>query len=163
MRLGSARSSGAVGSAPSHVTVFFHTSEHDTGAPQRSVSTVVTLPEATSDTMVLAKAATWGLRRVWRDGYRYSKAGIVTTDLVPLAGSQRALIGALDRKHGAALMAALDACNARWGRGTVVPGNTGFASRRSWSTKFDMRSPRYTTRLAELPIVSANAQLPIQL
>ncbi len=138
-----------------HVTVFFHTSEHDTDAPQRSVSTVVTLPEATSDTMALVKAATWGMRRVWRDGYRYSKAGIVTVDLVPLANSQRAPIGALDREAGGALMEALDRCNERWGRGAVVPGVAGFAPRRTWSTKFEMRSPRYTTRLEELAVVRA--------
>ena len=64
-------------------------------------------------------------------------------------------LGQFDRDRGAALMAAVDACNARFGRGTVVPGATGFAQRRSWSTKFEMRSPRYTTRLAELPVVGA--------
>ena len=138
-----------------HVTVFFHTSEHDVGAPQRSVTTVVTLPEATSDTMILAKAATWGARRVWRDGYRYSKAGLITVDLVPLATSQRALIGGLDRERGGALLEALDACNRRWGRGAVVPASAGFAPRRTWSTKFEMRSPRYTTRVDELPVVRA--------
>ena len=41
-----------------------------------------------------------GLRRVWRDGYRYSKAAFGTVDLVPLEGSQRALIGGLDRERG---------------------------------------------------------------
>jgi DNA polymerase V len=137
-----------------HVTVFFHTSEHDDG-PQRSISTVVKLPEATSDTMILAKAATWGARRAWRDGFRYSKAGIVTVDLVPLATSQRALIGALDREKGAALMDAMDACNRRWGRGAVVPANAGLVERRTWSTKFEMRSPRYTTQVDELPVVAA--------
>ena len=40
----------------SRITVFFHTSEHDRTSPQRSASTVVTLPEATSDTLVLAQA-----------------------------------------------------------------------------------------------------------
>ena len=40
-------------------------------------------------------------------------------------------------------------------RGTVVPGSTGFAPRRDWSTKFEMRSPRYTTRLNELPVIGA--------
>ena len=138
-----------------HVTVFFHTSEHDTGSPQRSISTVVTLPEATSDTIILSKAATFGVRRTWRDGYRYSKAGVVTVDLVPLATSQRALIGAFDREQSAALMKALDACNRRWGRGAVVPASAGFAPRRNWSTKFEMRSPRFTTRVDELPVVGA--------
>ena len=39
----------------------------------RSVSTIVRLPEPTSDTLVLTKAATWGVRRVWRAGYRYNR------------------------------------------------------------------------------------------
>ncbi len=139
------------------MTVFFHTSEHDRDRPQRSVSTVVTLPEASNDTMVLVKACLHGVRRAWRGGFRYSKSGVVTTDLVPLAASQRAMpgLGQLDREHGAALMAALDACNARFGRGSVVPAAAGFAQARAWSTKFEMRSPRYTTRIDELPTVEA--------
>jgi len=140
-----------------HVTVFFHTSEHDRTRPQRSVSTVVTLPEASNDTLVLVKAALHGVRKAWRDGFRYSKAGVVTTDLLPLQASQRAMpgLGQLDREQGAALMAALDACNRRFGRGAVVPAAAGFAPARGWSTKFEMRSPCYTTRLDEIPIVAA--------
>ena len=145
------------GLATNHVTVFFHTSEHDRDRPQRSVSTVVSLPEATNDTLALVKAATHGVRKTWRDGFRYSKAGVVTTDLTPLAVSQRAMpgLGQLDREMGAALMEALDACNRRFGRGAVVPGAAGFAPKREWSTKFEMRSPRYTTRLDEVPVVAA--------
>jgi DNA polymerase V len=135
--------------------VFFHTSEHDRGHPQRSVSTTVSFPEATDDTLALAAAATEAVNRVWRDGYRYSKSGVMTTDLVPLAASQRALIGGFDRERSGRLMAALDACNARFGRGTVVPASAGIVDRRKWATKFEMRSPRYTTRLEETPVVRA--------
>ena len=154
-RLGEKLRRGGLGT--DHVTVFYHTSEHDRDAPRRSVSTTVSLAEATSDTLVLVRAATSGVRRVWRDGYRYSKAGLITVDLVPLAGSRRALAGMDlgDREASASLMAALDACNRRFGRGTVVPGSAGFAPRRDWSTRFEMRSPRYTTRLDELPVVRA--------
>jgi DNA polymerase V len=146
--------------ATSQVTVFYHTSEHDRGEPMRSVSTVVTLPEATNDTLALIPAALHGVARTWREQgdppWRYSKAGIVTTDLVPLAGSQRALIGRLDRERSASLMGALDACNARWGRGAVVPAQAGLErQRRGWATKFEMRTPRYTTRVDELPTVHA--------
>ncbi len=138
-----------------HVTVFYHTSEHDRGRLQRSVSTTVTLPEATNDTLVLVAAATSGARRAWREGHRYSKAGLITVDLVPLVGSQRALPGMDlgDREKSARLMVALDACNARFGRGAVVPCAAGMASKRAWSTRFDMRSQRYTTRIDELPVV----------
>ena len=86
---------------------------------QRSVSTVVTLPGASNDTLVLVKAALHGVRRTWRSGFRYSKAGVVTTDLLPLHASQRAMpgLGQIDREQGAALMAALDSCNRRFGVG----------------------------------------------
>jgi DNA polymerase V len=135
------------------VHVFFHTSEHDRDQPQRSASVTVRLPEATSDTRALVGAAKHGVRQVWREGYRYSKAGIITTDLVPLEDSQRALIGAMDREHSASLMSAIDTCNNRWGRGSVVIAAAGISKQRGWSTKFEMRSPRWTTRIDELPVV----------
>jgi len=140
-----------------HVTVFFHTSEHDRTHSQRSVSTTVTLPEASNDTMALAAAAIHGVRSVWKNGYRYSKAGVMTVDLVPLERSQRALpcMGRLDRERGGALMEALDACNKRFGRGSVVHGSAGMPNKRKWATKFEMRSPRYLTRSDELPVVRA--------
>ncbi len=49
-----------------HVTVFFHTSEHDRRRPQRSGSTTVTLPEATNDTLVARQGGDVGCARVWR-------------------------------------------------------------------------------------------------
>lgn len=64
-------------------------------------------------------------------------------------------LGQLDHEQGAALMAALDACNRLFGREAVVPAAAGLATKREWSTKFEMRSPRYTTRLEEIPVVAA--------
>lgn len=141
------------GLATDHVTVFFHTSPHDRGPP-RSVSTTVDFPEASNDTLVLVRAAKWGARRIWKSGYRYAKAGLMTVDLVPLEASQRALIGALDREKSGRLMEALDACNRKLGRGVVFPAAAGIARQKKvWVTKFEMRSPRYTTRLEEVPVI----------
>jgi len=47
------------------------------------------------------------------------------------------------------------ACNARFGRGAVVPARAGLIEKRTWSTKFEMLSPRYTTQVTELPTVHA--------
>jgi DNA polymerase V len=141
------------GLATDHVTVFFHTSPHDRG-PSRSVSTTVDFPEASNDTLVLVRAAKWGTRRIWKSGYRYAKAGLVTVDIVPLEASQRALIGSLDREKSGRLMDALDDCNQKHGRGVVFSAAAGIArQRKAWVTKFDMRSPRYTTRIDEVPVV----------
>ena len=48
-------------------------------------------------------------------------------------------------------MAAMDECNRRFGRGAVVPARAGLVTKRTWSTKFEMRIPRYTTQVSELP------------
>jgi len=141
------------GLATDQVTVFFHTSPFDDG-PSRSVSTTVDLPEASNDTLVLVGAAKFGARRIWKSGYRYAKAGLMTVDIVPLESSQRALIGAFNREKSGRLMAALDACNQRHGRDVVFPAAAGVArQKKAWITKFDMRSPRYTTQLEEVPVV----------
>jgi DNA polymerase V len=37
----------------------------------------------------------------------------------------------------------------------VVPARAGVVSRRDWNTKFEMRTPRYTTQVSELPVAYA--------
>lgn len=68
--------------------------------PEHSVSTVVTLPEATNDTLALIPAALQGIARTWREQrdppWHNSKAWVVATDFVPPAASQRPSIGRLD-------------------------------------------------------------------
>lgn len=52
-------------------------------------------------------------------------------------------------------MAALDRCDRRHDRGTVVVAAAGVPpSRRGWSTELEMRSPRHLTRLQEPNVVA---------
>ena len=51
-------------------------------------------------------------------------------------------------------MDALDQVNGRFGKKALVLASEGFRDK-SWHLKADMRTPRYTTRLDELPIVIA--------
>lgn len=139
------------GLATDHVTVFMHTSPF-ADDPQRSVSMTVDIPEATNDSLQLIKAAKRAVDGLWKSGFRYSKAGIITQDLVPPAQRQRALFDAMDHDKAAKVMAAMDEANRRWGRATVVPAAVGIASKSAFTTKFERRSPRYTTRWDELPI-----------
>lgn len=85
--------------------------------------------------------------------YRYAKANVILDDLVKPDGAPRALIDPVDPRRDA-LMMALDDINARFGRGSLFPGSTGV--RRAWTLKADMRSPAYTSRLAEMPVVRAD-------
>ena len=53
-------------------------------------------------------------------------------------------------------MGAIGACNARFGRGSVVPARAGLErQRRAWTTKFEMRTPRYTTQVGKLRVAHA--------
>ncbi len=69
-------------------------------------------------------------------------------DLRDAATEPRSLFPTRDPAKSARLMAALDAVNARFGRGALRPLSTGLA--RPWSTRHARLSPRYTTRVDEL-------------
>lgn len=137
------------GLAADRFTVFMHTSPFDSG-PHRSVSLEVRLAEATNDTRTLVAAAIRTAERLWKPGYRYSKAGLMTGELVKPEQAQRVLFGDLDPERGARAMAAMDAINGRWGRGALGVASVGI--KKPWAATFDLRSPRYTTRWDELPV-----------
>jgi DNA polymerase V len=137
----------------SHLSVFMHTSEFNPRDPRYSASTTVHLPEASNDTLDLIRAAQRGARAIYRDGFRYSKAGIIVDDLIRAGTVPRPLFDRRDREQSERLMGVIDAVNGRFGRGTIAPAAAGI--RQQWATKFDMRSPRYTTRIGELPRVTA--------
>jgi transposase InsO family protein len=69
---------------------------------------------------------------------------VVTTDSDHDPGG---LFPSKDPVKSARAMAAMDALNGRFGRGTVRPLATGF--QREWATKARRLSPRYTTRIDE--------------
>ena len=52
------------------------------------------------------------------------------------------------------LMDALDSLNRRYGRGPALLASTGLAGeRRLWSMKQERRTPQYTTRWEDMPVV----------
>jgi DNA polymerase V len=140
------------GLAASHLTVFAHSNLFN-GDPAFSASATEGLIEASSDGLVLIAAAHRGARRLWRPGAKLAKAGVILDDLVRAEDVAVALIGGRNREKAARMMAAIDAVNARHGRGAVTSAAAGI--KKPWSTKFEMRTPRYTTRVDELPVARA--------
>lgn len=139
------------GRAAPHIQVFYFTSRHR-NAPQRSVSGIEHFPVATSDSMALAAAAGRVARRLWADGFIYAKAGVMLEGLIDPADAVPDLWHTPDPRR-AELMRAMDAVNARYGRNMLAP--AGVTYQRPWSLKQDLRSPRWTTRLDEVPTVMA--------
>ena len=131
--------------------VFAHTSRFSTGPSYSNAAT--SQIEETSDTRHLVANALACAKRIWRDGYRYSKAGIVLSDLSPAARRPADLFPTHDRQRSVKLMSALDKVNQRFGRNTLYPAAAGI--KRAWSLRADRKSPCYTTRVDELPIARA--------
>ena len=140
------------GLAATVLTVFVMTNAF-TNEPQYRNSVTCSLPVGTDTTSELIRAALRGLRTIYRDGYRYKKAGVMFTALVPASQVQPNLFDQQNRPRSKRLMTALDAINDRWGAGTLQYASSGLT--KAWKTQCHRRSPAYTTNWDELPVVNA--------
>ncbi len=139
--------------AAENIFVFMHTNTfnndpfYSNGASARFAAT-------TNDTgEVVALSVRLG-ERLWRDGFRYSKCGVMITELLPETIRQPALWGDLDRERRERVWRTMDRLNATLGRDTVRILGAG-PKDAGWKLRAEYRSPRWTTRWTELPRVSA--------
>ena len=136
------------------VHVFIQTNPFRKMDLQYSNGLTVPLIVPTDDSRVLAGAALHGLERIFIEGFRYKKAGVMLLDLSPKSMLQGVLFDeARPREPAVKVMAALDALNDRFGRDSVTLASAGLAPR--WAMRAGNKTPCYTTRWDELPIANA--------
>ena len=144
----------AQGMAARMLTVFIETSRYGNVPPPYSVSTQLTLPTATDDTLTLTSWARRGLERIWRPGLRYVKAGIMLDGLERAGADQQASLFADVARTPARtkLMGTLDALNGKFGAGAVRVGTAVGAAGRPepWGMRRGAKSPAFTTKWGEL-------------
>ncbi|QDH18108.1 Y-family DNA polymerase [Swingsia samuiensis] len=128
-----------------HLSVMMRTNPHN-GDPWYAPSASLSI-EPTSDTRDLIRIATSLAQPLWRSGFRYAKAGISLNDLRPIH-QQPSLFASRSPEKSLALMEAMDAINARYGRDTLRPASTKI--QQGWRPRAGMLSPRYTTCLDEI-------------
>ncbi len=136
--------------------VFLQTNPHKTNEPQYHPSIVIPLVEPTADTGLLVSHAMRGLKRIYKPGYRYQKAGVMLMELSDPKTCQPDLfshVSTQDRQKSQRRMETLDHINRKMGRGTLRLAAEGF--QHTWKVRTDYPSPRYTTRWAELPVAYA--------
>ncbi len=137
------------------VAVFITTNRFkDEPQYDRSVCTRLAIASDATDTIIAA--ALTGLRHIYRRGYRFKKAGIMLMGLIPAAGRQPVLFEELQCPQSSRTDAVLDAINRRFGPNTLRHAVMGFDNS-GWAMRQSRRSPHYTTRWSELPVVKATA------
>ncbi len=114
---------------------------------------LVELPYPTNDVRLMTKAATEAINRLFRAGFKYSKAEVLLMDLRQPGEFTDDLFAHSQPVDAAKVMGVLDEINGRWGRGTLrsasVPTNPRWAMRR------ELMSGSYTTRLGELWVIKS--------
>lgn len=96
----------------------------------------------------LTKAALEGVERVYREGFRYSKAEVLLLELSQRGEITGDLFSASQPVVSEKLMGVLDAVNTRWGRGTMRLASMPVDP--SWGMRREMISQRFTTRIDDL-------------
>ena len=109
--------------------------------------------EPSSDSFALINSASRAARHIWRDGYRYAKAGIILLELTPAHEQSPSFFPSRDPEKSASVMRAMDLINLRYGRNALRPGIV--TARPSWGMRRANLSPSYTTRADQLLQVRA--------
>lgn len=137
------------------MSVFIHTNAFRDDLDQYCDSRTVLLHSPTSDTSELTRAACGLLEALYREGFKYKRAGVMITELMPEEAVQPSLFD--DSSHAARrkrLMAVLDGINAGSGsRDTVHLASYMPASRLA---RTEHRSRLYSTRLKDIITVNCN-------
>lgn len=133
------------------MTVFIRTSPFKDNEPQYSNSTSGELLIPSCDTRDFIELANHLLKRIWKDGFRYAKAGVMLSDFYDPGMFQPGLFDDVStRSNSQQLMSVLDTIN-QSGAGKVFFAGQG--TKKDWSMKREHLSPAYTTRWDQLPRV----------
>jgi len=136
------------------VHVNIRTSPFNEKEPYYANGMTIALPRQTDDTRLLTKVALWGLRKIYHPGYKYQKAGVMLSELVPRQYRQLDLFGTISvsDNQSSKLMSVMDQINARMGRGTLKLTSEGY--KQPWRMKQGNKSPNYTTNWDDLICVT---------
>jgi DNA polymerase V len=140
-------------SAAGFVGVFLATNPF-ADEPQYSNFVSYRLPLPTSSGFMLIRHATHCLKQIYREGFRYKKAGVMLAEIVDRQFEALGLFETeRDLSRDSRLFAIVDRVNARYGARTVFCASEGISQ--SWQMRRSFLSPSYTTSWNEIPIAFA--------
>jgi DNA polymerase V len=130
------------------VMVFVTTNPFRPQDKQYQASKTIGLPVASADTITLTRAALIAAKAVFREGYRYKKAGITLVELSTADRVQGDMWTSPDTPRSKTLMAAIDTINRSHGREAIKLAGSGIE--RGWKLRSGQRSAHFTTDWDEL-------------
>ena len=130
------------------INVYIRTGMFDKNTPSYSNTATRKLSVPSADTRTILKAATELFDTIWKEGFRYAKAGVFLGDLCQESHLQLNLFPAPASNDS--LMAAMDRINHSSGKKIWFGGQR---PQENWFMQQAHLSPAYTTRWSDLPLV----------
>jgi len=131
-----------------YLQVFLYTNKNREDHPQHFPSYTHKLLLASNNTTDLVSIAVKVAQRLFKDGVKYRKAGVIATGLVPESELQLNVFAAHDSGKKDKVSAVLDKLNLAYGRGTLRMATEGFEKK--WRLKHEYLSKGYTTRWPDI-------------
>lgn len=105
-----------------------------------------------SETRSFLHLASELLSKIWKDGYRYAKSGVMLTDFYDNNITQYDLFGEASPVTGnTKLMSVIDQINQQHQKNAIFFAIKG--TNQDWSMKRNLLSPAYTTNWSDLAVV----------
>ena len=134
------------------ITVFIRTSPFQSRFGHYSNSKTIDFPIATNNSIEIVKAALTGLNTIFKNGYRYQKAGVMLTSLSNSSNGKNLFSSEKDEKINS-LMRSIDNTNYRYGRATLSLASAGI--HKKWNMRRQHSSKIDTTDYYCLPTIKA--------
>lgn len=133
------------------IAVYIRTGLFDEKKPVYSASEQQVLILPSNDTLVMTDIAIMLLKKIFKSGYDYKKAGVMLLNLQPAHIQQNDFFELKNNGNDNTLMNTLDAIQDRFGSKGLFLASEGM--QKTWQVKTALRSPRYTTQWDELALV----------
>ena len=134
------------------ITIFIRTSPFQNQFAYYSNSKTIDLPIATDNSIEIVKVALAGLESIFKNGYRYQKAGIILSGLSSSQGSKNLFSSKKDDKIKN-LMKSIDNTNYKFGRSTLSLASARI--NKKWNIKRQHSSKIDTANFHYLPTIKA--------
>jgi len=135
-------------SCAASLMVFVHTSHVKDRAQYFANSVHISFPVPTNLTTEIVQYALIALKKAYKEGYRYKKAGVIITETIPDNAVQQNLFDQVDRNKQSRLMPIVDKLNAGFDRNLLMLANQ--MGNQKWKARRDHLSPCYSTSLNDL-------------
>ncbi|MDB2390401.1 Y-family DNA polymerase [Alphaproteobacteria bacterium] len=144
------------------LSVFVRTNTFQHDQPQYSNAQTIGMVPATNDTRDIHKVAQHILKKIYRPGYHYKKAGILLLDL-GLAVNSPQMLFHTPNPRTIKLLESFDVINQKFGAGSIQYGQ--LKRPKGWYAPQKYRSAHFTTSWADIPLAYAsdNAFQPYEL